>query len=295
MKKKEITPKSTKKELWDAYQELLQKIETDTKTAKQKSLSLPPELDKEYSEKQHLGKKGDWLDINQLKAVSAPVVHSLDELRQSVMEIISSFSKKVEQLKKQAEEEEEQLNKEIERKREEWRREEERYNYELNLKRRIEENEYKLKAAERERQFNEKLAAKEKELTQREEYISSVEDELKELRNKVANFPKEIEKAVREAVEENSKHMEQEIRIKSELSQKDAQREAQLAKFKINSLEETIKRQQSQISLLENKLNQAYSQIQQLAVTALESGNITLRDKKNIEQSDTTAQRQINR
>ena len=114
----------------------------------------------------------------------------------------------------------------------------------------------------------------EKDLQQREKNILDSETELKELRLKVAGFPKElsssIEKAIKDATERiilESKHKEQLLN-----SSFDGEKKSLLVKIEV--LEKTIKEQNDLLAKYSVQLDKSYLQIQDIATKAVQgSGN----------------------
>ncbi|TSC62867.1 MAG: hypothetical protein G01um101448_522 [Parcubacteria group bacterium Gr01-1014_48] len=176
-------------------------------------------------------------------------------------------------LHRETEQEKEKLYVDIKHARGEWKHEQEEYTYKTHIERRKEEDEYALKVRDKERQFIEKYTAKEKEFSEREQKLKIQEEEMRELQVRVQAFPKELEKAVRDAEERVRKEMEQRAKVATDLSAKDTQREHEVAELKIHNLEDIVKLRSTNIIALEKQLAQANEQIQKLAVTVVESGS----------------------
>ena len=259
---KKISEKNTKKELWDAYQELLHGQQEAGSHGDQKQSAQDTSTGDKSPQLQHIASR--------IPLSAAPILQEIDILRRSVGDILEHFGEQAVSFEKRAREEEERLGIEIQRKRTEWKREQELYDYDREMKRRRDDDEYSLKTSERERQFNERFTAKEKDLREREEQIKVTEEEIKQLRAQVEQFPKELDQAVVKAISETQSTMRAEAATGRNLASKDTEREQEIAKLKIQSLEDTIKRQQTQITTLERELTRAHEQIQKLAVTVIE-------------------------
>lgn len=177
---------------------------------------------------------------------------------------------KTREYKKLFEEDEEKVISARIQKEKEWQREQEEYIYNLKTSRKKEEDDYEFKRQMKEREFNEKIAVREKELKIREIKILEQENEIKEIKTKMEAFSLEIEKAVQETEKRAKAEFEKEAAVSREMLMKDVEKERELSKFKIASLEDMVKRQGSQINILENELKSAISRSQELAVKIIE-------------------------
>jgi colicin import membrane protein len=205
-------------------------------------------------------------DIDSVHALSA-----LGSVQKIVTDIVERINNRVALVRRHAEDERGALERSITQKRDEWQREQEEYAYQTAMKRRKEEDEYTLKSTERERVHNNNLSIKTTELRDREEKLKATEDELKNLRGQVDNFPKLMEKACVDAASVAEKKTSGEAETKTKLAEKDMEREREMNKLRVQSLEDTIKRMQNYIGTIERQLSQTNEHIQRLAVTALES------------------------
>ena len=191
---KDVSDKSTKKELWEAYQELLLAAASqngavradDARTFENRQAAAADAGARTNGAKTLPPKEASTPPQSAAATISAsPVIQTLDRLRASVAETLESFGTHAEAFKKRAAEEEERLAAETARKRELSKREQEEYEYETKMKRRREEDEYALKVAERERTQSEKTAVKERDLKDREAVLATAEEELEDLRARV--------------------------------------------------------------------------------------------------------------
>jgi len=253
----QVNEKNTKKEIFDAYRELLQKVEN----------SHQPSLTNEA--------EGDVAGVNiaqKKKAASSDIVDTLGHLQTIVAEALAAFSRQAAEFRKRVKEEEETFSRDLQAKRDSWRREEEEYQYAIKMKRRQEEDDYALKSREKERQFNESIASKKQELEEREKQVKAQEEELKTFKKQVELFPAELKKAIDETETRVRSSVEREAKVVTDLASKDMQREQELSRLTIQGLEDTIKRQTVQINNLERQLSQAIERAQKLAVTVIEGG-----------------------
>ncbi|TSC71513.1 MAG: hypothetical protein G01um101448_1151 [Parcubacteria group bacterium Gr01-1014_48] len=265
----QINEKNTKKEIFDAYRELLQKVES----GHQPSLTI--EVGGDSTGARAVEKK---------KATSSETVDTLGNLQIIVADALAAFSRQAVEFHKRVKEEEETFSRDVHTKRDSWRREEEEYQYMTKMKRRQEEDDYALKSREKERQFNESIALKKQEIEEREKNIKAQEEELRTFRKQVELFPAELKKTIDETEMRIRSIVEREAKVATDLTSKDMQREQELAKLTIQGLEDTIKRQTVQIINLERQLSQAIERAQKLAVTVVEGSGRTYYDEEKKEE-----------
>lgn len=113
----------------------------------------------------------------------------------------------------------------------------------------------------------------EKELSEREKQINSREKEFESLQAQVAEFPRKLEAAVAEAVQENTGRIELETRYQKDLLQKEFEGQRNVLTARIQSLEKTVKEQNEQIAKLSTQQDAAYQKIQDVAVKAIEGAS----------------------
>jgi hypothetical protein len=254
----QVNEKNTKKEIFDAYRELLQKVESGHQPA------LVSVADGGVVEDESQQKK---------KTVSVDIVDTLSNLHTMIADTLAAFSRQAAEFRKCIKEEEEVFSHDMQTKRDAWRREEEEYQYATKMKHRQEEDDYHIKTREKERQFNESITVKKHELEEREQQIKLREGELTGLKKQVDLFPTELKKAVDEAVNHVRSEVQRDSKVSADLIAKDAQRERELSKLTTQGLEETIKRQTAYITNLERQLAQAVERAQRLAVTVIEGSS----------------------
>jgi len=303
--KKEISPKSTKKQLWEAYQAVL-----DGVTEKQKITQQAEMADaSSYSEEEAILKKTDVLniekaigDIGNLKISLAEALNNLEdqiveELKKlelvnkaiafkdenlknlykieaeaiNLFDLIEAKEKEGQVLQSDFEIEKEKLEQEILLIKKQREREEEEYRYQTKVTRQQEEEENNFKNKIKERDFNEKFIAKQKELSLREQKLAEQEEEIKKMKARFEQLPEELLKTKDEAFLDGQNEAVKQAKIEKELSTKDSTREQDIANLKIVSLEEIVKRQVGQIQSLETKFSLASQKAQELAVKIIES------------------------
>ena len=255
-----LNERSTKKDLWEAYEKLV-----EMRNAPQKSATNEDGAGKEAREVISAEKRAD--------ISCEKVVEILDDVRRIAVDTTTRFHDEYVVLHREMEHEKEKLYSEIKHARNEWKREQEEYAYKMHSERRKEEDEYALKVRDKERQFSEKFSIKEKELSEREQNVKAKEEELRQFQVRAEAFPKELEKTVHGAEGKVREEMEQKAKIEASLVAKDTEREREVGKLKVQNLEDSIKLRSVQITNLERQLAQANEQIQKLAVTVVESGS----------------------
>ncbi|MBI3680095.1 MAG: hypothetical protein HY235_06825 [Acidobacteria bacterium] len=201
----------------------------------------------------------------------------------------------IDQLVQEYAQKKQQLEADMEAQRADWEteenaREKERKEYEENLKkarqREVEDYEYK-KALERkkaqdkydeeqrlvERRNQERQEQLEKSWQVRETALKEREQELERLRKESQEFPSrlqaEVDKAVKEALKAaDAKHAQDQIILK-----KDGEAEKRVAELRIKALEETVAIQRAQMEALDRRVEDAKTQVQEIAVKAIEGAS----------------------
>ncbi|MBI2611625.1 hypothetical protein HYW54_02645 [Candidatus Gottesmanbacteria bacterium] len=154
---------------------------------------------------------------------------------------------------------------EIERK-----REEETFKYEVNRARQKEEDEFKAKKDAWERE----LAVKKEELAQEKE-------ELLSLRKQVADFPKEKEKAVKDACGELEKNLTHEFVTERKLNNQETNSKQEILALKIVTLTRENTEKTKEIDMLKKALDEATKEVKDIAVRVIEASSSV--DKANIQ------------
>ena len=147
------------------------------------------------------------------------------------------------------------------------------YKYELERTRKQDADDYEQNKKRLNEELEELAQEKEKEWQEREKAITEQEQLFEEYKEKVGAFPKELDAAVRRTAEENRKLVESEAKIQVDLRAKEVEGEKRIYELRISSLEETIKKQGTQIESLSKQLNEVLKQGQDLAVKALEGAS----------------------
>lgn len=109
-----------------------------------------------------------------------------------------------------------------------------------------------------------------REFSDREQAIARQEQELAELRVRVAAFPKELETTVNREVKAAVDKTQTEAKFKLELALKEFEGERNVLKARISALETQAKEQSGQIAKLMEQVEKSYAQVQAIAVKAVE-------------------------
>lgn len=321
----EISLKSKKNEILDAYHALLNKIQDNKQVSHQESKKKQEEvaLVSKVSDfsvdriianiaevKKSIGQgleqleqklTGEYRRFSELQeAINLESKHleefhqinknvdTLTALLQAQKEYRVKFEQEIQQEKQQLEEEietqratweKEQEEAELERKEREARtkkertREEEEYRYATMQERRRDEDAYAAKRALLEKDLTEKKARVELELNEREKNVAASEAQLKELSVQVAAFPRELEQAVEQAEERVRTELNREHQYTLDISEKEVEGERKLSAQLVASLQAKIKEQDAFIRTLTQKTDEAGSQVQTIALKALESSS----------------------
>jgi hypothetical protein len=152
-------------------------------------------------------------------------------------------------------------------------REEEEYDYALQLERKKDQDSYETKKFALEKELVEQKEAFYKECAEREAALKSQEEELKQMRSRVEQFPHELEKSVRETEKTTREQLERTYKYQIDLSAKEIDGERKLNQQMIGTLQAKIKEQELFIKQLTQKTDEASSQVQTIALKALDSSS----------------------
>jgi hypothetical protein len=183
-----------------------------------------------------------------------------EELNNSIKELEEQYKIKKEELEKEYDAKAKALK--IERD-----REIEEYNYKSKREREISNN--KWEDEKRERENN--LAKKETEVTELLAEAESNAEHIKELESKVNEIPLLLEKEYTRGRKEVTGELEKEHKYATELLKKDFQNTIDRQNDKIELLKEEVEKSNAEKSSLQEKLDQAYNQIKEMATKTVEA------------------------
>ena len=147
------------------------------------------------------------------------------------------------------------------------------YRYELERTRKQDADEYEQNKRRLNEELDEFAQKRKKEWQERENAIAEQEKVFEEYRENVEAFPRKLDAAVKKASEEGRRLVESEAKIQADLRAKEVKGEKRIYELRIHALEETIKKQATQVESLSKQLNVVLKQGQDLAVKALEGAS----------------------
>ena len=323
-KPERITMKNTKKEMLEAYNEVLQQLrekravelkpeeEIEEKKIKEAvevtdSLSTEGIVQEVSTLKLEVGRLLSQLsdrleeEVSKYRQVRQAVEAKQKELQEiyeieksalSLAALIEAQHQKRQQTEAELAARKEELTREIETLRTEWgkekkvheaeikerdgdeqkrrEREKEEYLYVFQREQQLAREQFEDEKARLDREIAYRREQMEKELADREKAIVEKETELNELRKQVSAFPKELQSAISKAVKEAIQRVESEAKNREELLKKEFDGERNVLNTRIESLEKTVTEQSEQIAKLSQQVEKAYSQVQDIAIKAIE-------------------------
>lgn len=121
-----------------------------------------------------------------------------------------------------------------------------------------------------EREIAQRREIADRELAEREQAIARQEQELADLRAQVAAFPKELETTLAREVKQAVERVKSEAETKLTLAAKESEGERNVYEARIFALESKVKEQSEQVARLTAQTEKAYTQVQDIAVKAVE-------------------------
>jgi hypothetical protein len=323
-KPKKITTKSTKKEMLEAYNEVLQQLK------EKRAAELKPEVEIEEKKIKEAVEVTDSLstegivrevstlrlevggllsqlsdrleeEVSKYRQVQQAVeakqkelqdIYEIEKSALSLAALIEAQHQKRQQSEAELAVRKEELTHEIETLRTEWgkekkvheaeikernaddqkrrEREKEEYQYAFQREQQLAREQFEDEKARLEREIAYRREQMEKELADREKAVAEKETELNELRKHVSAFPKELESTVNRAVKEAVQRVESEARNREELLKKEFDGERNVLNTRIEALEKTVTEQNEHIAKLSQQVEKSYSQVQDIAIKAIE-------------------------
>jgi hypothetical protein len=149
----------------------------------------------------------------------------------------------------------------------------EEYQYKLENTHKINSDAYEAKKRNLERELQESTQEKAKNWAEREKVLKENQPLFTEYQKKVAAFPAELEEAVKKAREDGIKETSQKAKVEADLFEKEWESTKQNYELRIQSLEETIRKQTEQIEGVSLQLQATLKQSQDLAMRAFDSSS----------------------
>lgn len=265
---KKVSEKSTKQELWQAYNQLILEL-TKAAPGQEEKLVLT-DVFKNLGELkiaigQQLDAAGEVLlkDLSSFNEARNTIAQEKRKMADYFVEQKKALEKEIELIKSAAQEaiekQKQALEEEIANKKLEQKRQEEEYQYNLGLSRRDDSDQFNYLKAQRERQ----IAENEEAIAKRQKEIATMEQEIAGIPETIA---KEVEKAKALIAKELTERHAREIRE----AKLDFERDKKIYEIKIVNLEATIKIQASEIDKLKNQYVEATKQLKEMAVSVIE-------------------------
>lgn len=263
MTTQKVTARSTKQELWEAYNQLLAKIEKEPvefETAKKEIVS--PDALRNLAELklkigQELDKAGEILlgDLNELHETRNNITNIKRRLIEHFEDQKESLENEIAKVKEQWREQEKNHQEQLEEKtRQEQlarRREEDEYQYNLEFQRRKENEQY----------------------SRREEILKERENEIIEMEKEFAQMPETIVQEVDKAKSQLGKELTDKHNLELRETKLDFEREKKIYELKIANLDSSIGSQNKEIIDLKKQLTNASNQLKEIAVSVIENKN----------------------
>ncbi len=245
---------------------------------------MEQEINKYVQIKRAIQEKEDELhEIYEIQKSAQSLAALLEAQNQKCAEFETEMVSRKDALEQELNSRTEELGRQIETTRENWKKEKEEYEYTYNRERQLAKDKFDDEKAKLEREIEEKRNQLEVEFAEREKTLNDRESELEELRAKAETFPKALETEVTKAVKEVTERIKQETKNREDLSTKEFEGERNVFKARIESLEQAISEQNKRLSILSEQADKASSQVQDIAVKAIE-GSSNLKSFEHLQQ-----------
>ena len=264
---KEEKAKKVEKAIETSKENVDKKIFSEELNNKFKDLELAIEAEEEKLKNLY----GIEKELNNLVVVINAGKDYMNDLEYSKKEKTEELNNNIKELEKVYQTKKDELNQEYEQYAKKLKierdRELEEYNYKTKREREISNN--KWEDEKKEREIN--LAKKESELNKLLDEASENAEHLKELEDKVKDIPDLLEKEYNRGKKEITEELKKEHNYEIELLKKDFQNTIDRQNDKILALQEIVKKSDEEKNSLQNKLDQAYSQIKEMATKTVEA------------------------
>jgi len=243
---KKVSPRDTKQDILDAYQDLLSEVvQGDTEQVTPKTITTSRQ------------QVTDWQTTvkDQIANLQINLTTTLEDLTQKIqagsqtLELLLQAQAAVEENTQQAQTKVDKLRKQ----------EEEDYQYDLTKRKQRQEAELK-----------EAQEAHQKLIAEREETLKAAEDELKDLRKLRDGLQAQIDKAVADAVAMAVKEATSKLNQEQALLKQEALAKEQLLKQQVTYLQDQIAKQADEIKRLQQESAQASQYVTRIAERAVE-------------------------
>lgn len=259
-----VSTRSTKQELWEAYNQLL--AETEKEPVKfvldEKEITSPGALKNLSDLKLKIGQQLDLAgedllkDLNGLYETRSTIIQEKRRLIEHFEEQKTALENEIAQVKEQwknqerilkAQFEEEARQKELAR-----RREDDEYQFSLEVQRRKEADEY----------------------ARRQQALKEREDEIAQMEKELAATPSHINEEVNKAKAALAKELTDKYNLELREGKLDFERDKKIYELKIANLETRVKSQNEEIAKLQNQLAKASDQVKDIAISVVEGRSL---------------------
>jgi hypothetical protein len=162
-------------------------------------------------------------------------------------------------------------------------REREEYRYAFTREQQLTKDRFADEMSKAQRELDERKALVEKELAERAKVIAMGESELAEMRRRIETFPEELRSSVAKAAQDATAAATLSAAAGEELLKREFAGERNVLTTRVAALEQTVKEQASQIQKLSQQAEKAYTQVQDIAVKAIE-GSSNFKSLTNLQQ-----------
>jgi len=152
-------------------------------------------------------------------------------------------------------------------------REEQDYQYQRNRDRKLEEDGYQEKRKAEESGFRQETQEAERNLEERESILVSREAEWMDLQNAIAAHPKELQKAIDQAIKETESRVKTAWEQKLAMEKLERDWERKMLNQRIEHLEQNIVQQEEKLANSRTELTQALQQVHQIADKAIDGAS----------------------
>lgn len=319
----DVSIKSTKAELFSAYEEMRAKaeeaqkgqlpinqqavIKKEEEKVLEKTAGYVPEnleseinslkkkiqLNLEGAQEQLIAESGKLSDIRkaiEIETKRLEEIYNIKLAADTLQVLIADLEAKKKELEKQRFEEENILREEISSKKKEWEREQEEYKYNLKLERKKEEDQYNLVQEKKQSEWQAGIDKKEAEISERENEANKKTEEIESIKKQIEEFPKKLESAVNETKEKVQRLMQKDFDTEKRIFDQKSISDKAMFESKIENLQEAIKSQSAEIISLKKSLAESNQRAQDLATTIVEnvSGSKQLRMELEKKQKEET-------
>ncbi|MBM3261148.1 hypothetical protein FJY93_01880 [Candidatus Kaiserbacteria bacterium] len=260
---KKITKRSTKEEVLAAYEALVH--EKGTAPA-----DVPTEDMNDGKEENITSSKKSVVGTKTTDTAAHDLIAAMREMSERMNRLFDVFVDAVESEARRVHDEEDAFEALLAKRRAEREREEEEkaYTYSIEHKRKTDELARSLE--EKKHNFEQSIEERERAIKAREAVVKDAESELADVRKRVENAPKDLEKAVEAATAEARRAAQQEAKVTADLIKKDADREREVARLRIEQLEAALKKADDLTRSFEQAAADAHKKMQELATTVIE-------------------------